>query len=156
MLGYDFHRQIPLLNFIADFYCEKLNLVIEVDGITHHDDIVAIKDDIKDTELKKVGINVMRFSDREILKDMVNVTRAVENYILDYGRTFWNRREGLEEKKEDAGNDMGGWFFAGRWLVGRSSATHPWPQRIILSVYQRTAASTPPMEGIGCAQSFKL
>jgi len=32
MYGYDFHRQKPLLNYIADFYCNELNLVIEIDG----------------------------------------------------------------------------------------------------------------------------
>lgn len=93
MLGYDFHRQIPLLNFIADFYCEELNLVIEVDGITHHDEIVVAKDEIKDNELKKVGINVMRFSDREIIKDMMNVMRTIENYVLNHEERF-----GIEER----------------------------------------------------------
>ena len=36
MYGYDFHRQKPLLNYIVDFYCYKLNLVIEIDGLYHN------------------------------------------------------------------------------------------------------------------------
>ena len=35
MLGYQFNRQKPLGNYIVDFYCKKLNLVIEVDGYSH-------------------------------------------------------------------------------------------------------------------------
>ncbi|MEA3451087.1 MAG: DUF559 domain-containing protein [Bacteroidota bacterium] len=36
MLGYKFNRQKPLLNYIVDFYCKKMNLVIEVDGESHN------------------------------------------------------------------------------------------------------------------------
>ena len=35
MKGYQFRRQRPVLNYIADFMCKELRLVIEVDGITH-------------------------------------------------------------------------------------------------------------------------
>ena len=38
MYGYDFHRQKPLLNYIVDFYCYELSLVVEVDGRYHHHD----------------------------------------------------------------------------------------------------------------------
>ncbi len=31
--GYDFHRQKPLLNYIADFYCAELNLIIEIEFV---------------------------------------------------------------------------------------------------------------------------
>ena len=46
-LGYDFHRQKPLLHFIADFYCYELKLVIELDGYTHEFPEVIRKDKIK-------------------------------------------------------------------------------------------------------------
>jgi hypothetical protein len=31
-LGYEFHRQVPIDEFIVDFYCHELKLAIEVDG----------------------------------------------------------------------------------------------------------------------------
>ncbi len=34
--GFDFHRQKPLLDYIVDFYCAELSLVIELDGYSHH------------------------------------------------------------------------------------------------------------------------
>ena len=36
MKGFQFRRQRPVLNYIADFMCKELMLIIEVDGITHH------------------------------------------------------------------------------------------------------------------------
>ena len=36
--GFQFRRQRPVLNYIADFMCKELMLIIEVDGITHHDE----------------------------------------------------------------------------------------------------------------------
>ena len=82
--GYDFHRQKPLLNYIADFYCYELNLVIELDGYTHQFEATAIKDEIKQAELEQLGLTVLRFDDDEVMKDMNNVFRELEGYILEF------------------------------------------------------------------------
>ena len=42
-LGYEFHRQVPLDNFIVDFYCHELNLAIEIDGNTHDYNLKMIR-----------------------------------------------------------------------------------------------------------------
>ncbi len=34
-LGVQFHRQVPMLNYIVDFYCHEISLVIEIDGSSH-------------------------------------------------------------------------------------------------------------------------
>ena len=49
MMGYDFHRQKPLDNFIADFFCHELMLVIELDGYSHNFEEVATKDGMKES-----------------------------------------------------------------------------------------------------------
>jgi len=82
--GYDFHRQKPLLNFIADFYCYELNLVIELDGYTHQFEEVIIKDEIKQEELENIGLTVIRFDDKEVMNDINNVFRELEGYILNF------------------------------------------------------------------------
>jgi very-short-patch-repair endonuclease len=33
--GIEFHRQVPIDEFIVDFYCHELMLAIEIDGISH-------------------------------------------------------------------------------------------------------------------------
>src|ERR1700734_3898321 len=80
MHGYDFHRQKPLLNYIVDFYCYELNLVIEVDGTYHAGEEKSNADDIRDEELKTYDLTVLRFTEWEVRKDMINVLRAIEHY----------------------------------------------------------------------------
>ena len=53
MMGYQFMRQKPIGNYIVDFYCSKLFLVIEIDGITHNDKQEYDKN--RDVYLKRIG-----------------------------------------------------------------------------------------------------
>jgi len=84
MIGYDFDRQRPMLNYVVDFYCKDLFLVIEVDGITHHDENVFLKDIVRDDELAEYNITVLRFDALEVVHKMETVLRVIENWILDY------------------------------------------------------------------------
>ena len=84
MKGYSFRRQRPILNYIADFACLELHLVIEVDGYTHSLDETIQKDLIKQEALEKAGYSVIRFSDNEVLKDMSNVILRIESFIEEY------------------------------------------------------------------------
>lgn len=84
MMGYQFRRQRPILNYIADFLCKELMLIIEVDGLTHQWEEVAKKDIIRQHELEQVGFTILRFHDEEVLSDIVNVERAIIAYIEDY------------------------------------------------------------------------
>jgi very-short-patch-repair endonuclease len=79
--GYDFHRQKPLLNFIADFYCHELDLVIELDGLTHESEETKRKDIFKQSELEKEGLTVLRFTDDEIFSEFDKVMSEIEEYI---------------------------------------------------------------------------
>jgi len=82
--GYDFQRQKPLLNYIVDFYCNELELVIELDGYSHQFEEVVIKDENKEVELKKLGLTILRFDDDEVMNDMNNVFRTIEQYIIGF------------------------------------------------------------------------
>jgi very-short-patch-repair endonuclease len=77
--GYTFNRQRPVLNYIADFMCKELKLIIEVDGYTHLLEDVIKNDAIRQAALEKAGFKVIRFKDEEVLWEMSRV-RAV---ILD-------------------------------------------------------------------------
>ena len=59
--GYKFRRQHPLGFYIADFYCHKLKLVIEVDGSIHDIEEVKLNDAIRQKLFEKEGLTVMRF-----------------------------------------------------------------------------------------------
>ncbi|WP_366184787.1 endonuclease domain-containing protein [Flavobacterium ovatum] len=84
MYGYDFHRQKPIDNYILDFFCQELMLGIEVDGYSHEFLEVQEKDSIKEKRMNELGIQVLRFSDYQVLRDMENVMRAIEFYIEEY------------------------------------------------------------------------
>ncbi len=82
--GYKFRRQRPVLNYIADFMCPELMLIIELDGITHLDEEVARKDKIRQQALESVGFTVLRFHDEEVLRDIRNVERVLESFIENF------------------------------------------------------------------------
>ena len=87
MYGYDFHRQKPIDNYILDFFCYNLMLGIEVDGYSHEILEVYKKDIVKEKRMNELGITILRFSDFEVLRDMENVIRAIEFYILEFEKT---------------------------------------------------------------------
>ena len=78
MKGYTFNRQRPVLNYIADFMCKDLLLIIEVDGLSHFNEEAHNKDIKRQQNLENNGYKVVRFLDNEVLKDMQNVIRCLE------------------------------------------------------------------------------
>jgi very-short-patch-repair endonuclease len=84
MYSYDFHRQKPLLNYIVDFYCSELDLVIEIDGQYHNHSEVYELDLQREKELEVYNLTVMRFTETEVKKDMVNILRTIQGFISDF------------------------------------------------------------------------
>ena len=66
--GLQFYRQKIIGNYIVDFYCPESKLIIEVDGGQHYSTEGKNKDHTRDDYMNKIGINVLRFSDRDVLK----------------------------------------------------------------------------------------
>lgn len=79
--GYMFRRQRPVANYIADFMCMELMLIIEVDGITHHWEETIAKDKKKQLDLESLGFTLLRFTDEEVLNDINAVHGFLENWI---------------------------------------------------------------------------
>ena len=75
--GYKFRRQHPLGIYIADFYCHKLKLVIEIDGSIHDNDEVKLNDEERQKLIEEDGLTVMRFKNAEILNDIANVLKVI-------------------------------------------------------------------------------
>jgi len=83
MNGYQFRRQRPVLNYIVDFMCPELNLIIELDGITHDTTEVQAFDKIKTNDLERAGFTVLRFQDRDVLNHIDRVRFVIEKAIFD-------------------------------------------------------------------------
>ena len=84
MMGYDFHRQKAIDNFIVDFFCNKLRLAIELDGYTHTSEEIANKDTIKQKGLKDLGIKVLKFCDEDVMKNIDGVLSVIRLFITDF------------------------------------------------------------------------
>ncbi len=81
MMGLQFRRQHPINMFVADFYCAKIKLVIEVDGDIHelleyHEHDIG-RSDI----LNEFGITVIRFSNDKIINDLDNSLNIIEKSV---------------------------------------------------------------------------
>ena len=79
--GYQFYRQKPIDNFIVDFYCPKAHLVIELDGGQHYSDDGRAIDRRRDGYMRKIGIKVIRFSDREVFENITKVIEKIWSYL---------------------------------------------------------------------------
>ena len=82
-IGFAFNRQKPILNFIADFYCKELNLVVEIDGASHFTHEAKLKDLERDRQMQVLGLEIVRVLDGDVRKDADNVARYVEERCKD-------------------------------------------------------------------------
>ena len=72
-----FRRQELIGNYIADFYCDKAMLVVEVDGSQHHEPD-ALEYDLKRTEcFNSLNIEVLRFTNIEVSKNFEGVCETI-------------------------------------------------------------------------------
>jgi cyclase len=79
---FKFRRQHPLGIYIADFYCHKIKLVIEVDGNIHDNAEVKINDEIRQRNIEEGGIKVIRFKNEEIFKDLEMVLQKIKSHLI--------------------------------------------------------------------------
>jgi very-short-patch-repair endonuclease len=69
--GYKFYRQHPIASYIADFYCPKLRLVVEIDGKIHR--VRKGYDDARTDVLNGMNLTVIRYSNENILTELSRV-----------------------------------------------------------------------------------
>ena len=84
LFGYQFSRQKPVDNYIVDFYCSKLNLVIEIDGITHDDKVKYDKQ--REDKLKSLGLKIIRIDGHYILKNSTGRLEIITQKINELER----------------------------------------------------------------------
>ena len=75
------HRQRPIDNFIVDFYCPKLKLIIEVDGDSHYRGDAPEYDRQRTNILEGYGLKVVRFTNEEVLNNLAGVVSLIEDMI---------------------------------------------------------------------------
>ncbi|HLP50054.1 MAG TPA: endonuclease domain-containing protein [Chitinophagales bacterium] len=81
MLGYKFSRQRAIDNYIVDFFCKELMLVIEIDGLNH--DHKLAEDKKRDERLEVLGYKTLRITHYMVMTDIVNVARMIEGRVTE-------------------------------------------------------------------------
>jgi very-short-patch-repair endonuclease len=83
--GLRFLRQKPIGHYIVDFYCAQLKLVIEIDGDNHFTEEASEYDKARTNFLNALGLAVIRYSNDEVLKNIIgvheNLTKIVQVYF---------------------------------------------------------------------------
>ncbi|MBQ6771955.1 MAG: DUF559 domain-containing protein, partial [Bacteroidales bacterium] len=90
--GYAFARQKPILNYIADFYCKELDLVVEIDGASHFTAEARLRDKERDRQMRAIGLVVVRVNDGDVRRDADRVAA----YIKEQCELIKGRKDGSE------------------------------------------------------------
>lgn len=98
-LGVRFKRQHPVGNYIADFYCHSIKLVIEIDGSVHNTEEQKLIDKEKDEFYQSVGIRVVRITNKtlnnsteEVLNNIKRMLNSENSTPLGAGRRIWQKK----------------------------------------------------------------
>jgi len=79
-LGCEFHRQVPIADYIVDFFCHERMLAIEVDGASHDQEAYA-RDLRRQQELEVLGVRFLRFSESAVRQELDGVLQAIAHWL---------------------------------------------------------------------------
>ena len=78
-----FRRQYVIGEYIADFFCHKAGLVIELDGSGHYEPEQVEKDSIRTKYLASQGLKVLRFTNLDIQKNFSAVCEEIDEKVKE-------------------------------------------------------------------------
>jgi very-short-patch-repair endonuclease len=81
LVGVKFRRQFSIGRYILDFYSPEYRLGLEADGGQHYEHKHKRRDELRTRELSHLGVQVLRFSDREILNNIEGVSKIIQENI---------------------------------------------------------------------------
>ena len=83
LYGYKFRRQQAILDYIVDFYCHDLKLIIEVDGDIHSLPEIVESDKHREKILKNNGFHIIHFSNHEIETNLNHSLSKIKSFISE-------------------------------------------------------------------------
>ena len=85
-----FQRQKTIKSFIADFYCYRAQLIIELDGSQHYSEQGLAYDNERDAILKSCDLEILRFSNRDIDEHFDSVCEVIDRTVKERVKLFHN------------------------------------------------------------------
>jgi len=73
-----------MLDYIVDFYCHELSLVIEIDGDSHYHDDAEEKDRIRQDRIEEYNVTFLRFDDLDVKINIGHVLNTIIEWIDDH------------------------------------------------------------------------
>ena len=86
LFGLKFRRQHQVGNFVVDFYCRELKLVIELDGADHFNDLQQTLDTKRTESLQRMGMTVIRFENQDVAVNPTIVRQQIERIASELER----------------------------------------------------------------------
>ncbi len=83
--GHRFRRQHPIGRYFADFACDRLRLILEIDGGVHARDDVILRDHLRQVELGSLGWTVLRFTNEEALSRPEKIIDTIREHARGLG-----------------------------------------------------------------------
>ena len=81
-LGYKFRRQHSIGNYIVDFYCSEVKLIIEIDGEPHLQKNIRSQDNFRDAFCMAIDRTVLRFSNDDVLNRIDWVVEQIQTHCM--------------------------------------------------------------------------
>ena len=78
-----FLRQKVIDDYIADFYCHKARLVIELDGSQHYTEYGLLKDKIRTEHIEKRDLTVLRIPNGEINHNFEGICKFIDEFVKE-------------------------------------------------------------------------
>ena len=78
-----FQRQKAIDNFIADFYCHRAKLIIEIDGMQHYSETGIWKDEFRTEILEGYNLRVIRFTNSQIDTEFATVCKYIDKVVRE-------------------------------------------------------------------------
>ena len=78
-----FTRQKPLGRYIADFYCARIRLVVELDGDSHFIERAEKYDEHRTEELAMLGVQISRFTNTDVMQNFEAVCQRIEQVLYE-------------------------------------------------------------------------
>ena len=83
MDGFKFRRQQGIENYVVDFYCPEVKLIVELDGSVHVHPQKKNKDEKRDKIMKDLGYHIIRFYNNEIDENLDGVLKIISDKYKD-------------------------------------------------------------------------
>jgi len=126
LLDLKFRRQHQIGQYIVDFYCDEIKLVVELDGEIHNSSEQKKHDLTRDKYLSALGFSVLRFKNETLINDPETVLSSIATHLSHWerqGEGHASRKAGVIWHTQGSGKSLSMVFYAGKLIHNLDNPT---------------------------------